>query len=57
VAPTVAVVYGGGSLYWAWLFATAYILSMAVCFYLRFRCGKWKTMRVIEPDLGFENAS
>ncbi len=54
VAPTFVVVRSGGSLYWAWMFATAYILSMAVCFFLRFRSGKWKTMRVIEPDLGIE---
>ena len=24
------------------------IVAMAGCFYLRFRSGKWKTMRVIE---------
>jgi multidrug resistance protein, MATE family len=55
VAPTFVVVQRDGSLYWAWGFATAYILAMAVCFYLRFRTGKWKTMRVIEPDLGIES--
>jgi MATE family multidrug resistance protein len=48
VVPTVVVVCIGASLNWAWGFATAYILSMAVCFYLRFRSGKWKAMRVIE---------
>ena len=48
VVPTYVVVRGGGSLYWAWGFATAYIIAMAVCFYLRFRSGRWKTMRVIE---------
>lgn len=37
------------ALYWAWGFATWYIFVMAVCFWLRFRTGKWKTMRVIEP--------
>jgi MATE family multidrug resistance protein len=49
VIPTVLVWYYGGSLYWAWGFATAHIFGMATCFYLRFRHGKWKTMRVIEP--------
>ena len=48
VVPTFVVVRGGGSIYWAWGFATAYILAMAVCFYFRFRSGRWKTMRVIE---------
>jgi multidrug resistance protein, MATE family len=48
VVPTFVVVRRGSSIYWAWGFATAYILSMAVCFYFRFRSGKWKNMRVIE---------
>jgi MATE family multidrug resistance protein len=49
VIPTFFIVQAGGSLYWAWIFATAYIVAMAVCFYLRFKHGKWKSMRVIEP--------
>jgi MATE family multidrug resistance protein len=53
VVPTFCVVQVGGSLYWAWIFATAYIVAMAVCFLWRFRSGKWKSMRVIEapPDV------
>lgn len=39
----------GEPLYWAWGFATAFIVVMAACFVWRFRTGKWKTMRVIEP--------
>jgi MATE family multidrug resistance protein len=54
VVPTFLVVRSGGSLYWAWAAVTAYILAMAVCFYLRFRSGRWKTMRVIEPGLAAE---
>ena len=34
VVPTFLVVRAGGSVYAAWVFATAYILAMAVCFYL-----------------------
>jgi MATE family multidrug resistance protein len=48
VVPTFVVVQMGASLYWAWLCVTAYILAMGVCFYFRFRTGRWKTMRVIE---------
>jgi multidrug resistance protein, MATE family len=48
VAPTFIVVQVGASLYWAWAFATAHIFAMAVCFFFRFRSGKWKAMRVIE---------
>ena len=43
-------VYGMG-LYAAWCFASAYLIILAVCFYVRFRGGKWKSMRVIEPDV------
>jgi MATE family multidrug resistance protein len=49
VVPTFVLVQAGGSILWAWSFATAYILAMAVCFAWRFRNGKWKSMRVIEP--------
>jgi MATE family multidrug resistance protein len=49
VIPTYLVVVNGGSIYWAWGFATAHIVLMSVCFWLRFRWGKWKSMRVIEP--------
>lgn len=56
VIPTFLVVQGGGGVFAAWWFDTAYIVAMAVCFGLRFRSGKWKTMRVIEAapaaDLG-----
>ncbi len=49
VLPTFAVVWGRvRSIYVAWVFATAYIVAMAVCFNWRFRSGKWKSMRVIE---------
>jgi MATE family multidrug resistance protein len=36
-------------LYWAWGFASAYVIALGFTFLLRFRHGKWKTMRVIEP--------
>ncbi len=48
VVPTFVVVRSGGSIYWAWGFATAYIVAMAACFFWRFRSGRWKSMRVIE---------
>jgi MATE family multidrug resistance protein len=41
--------YGWG-LYWSWGFASAYILALALTFFLRFRGGRWKSMRVIERD-------
>jgi MATE family multidrug resistance protein len=51
VLPTYLVARAGGSVYWAWWFATAHIFAMAACFFLRFRTGKWKAMRVIEPEM------
>jgi MATE family multidrug resistance protein len=48
VVPTYIVVQIGANLNWAWAFATAHIFAMAVCFFFRFRSGKWKSMRVIE---------
>jgi MATE family multidrug resistance protein len=45
VIPTFIVVQSGASVYWAWVFASAHICAMAVCFYQRFRTGKWKAMR------------
>ncbi len=40
----------GDPVYWSWGFATIHIIAIAICFWLRFRTGKWKNMRVIEPD-------
>lgn len=54
VIPTAVTVYLGGSVYWCWVFATLHIVGMSVCFWFRFRSGKWKTMRVIEPDVAKE---
>jgi MATE family multidrug resistance protein len=51
VIPTAVTVSLGGSVYWCWVFATVHIVAMSVCFWLRFRTGKWKSMRVIEPDV------
>ncbi|MBX9622299.1 MAG: MATE family efflux transporter [Gemmataceae bacterium] len=51
VIPTFLVVQFDGNVYWAWAFATAHIMAMSVCFWLRFRSGKWKSMRVIEPGV------
>jgi MATE family multidrug resistance protein len=50
VIPTFLIVRADMGIVWAWASATAYILAMAVCFTLRFRSGKWKSMRVIEPE-------
>ena len=48
VLPTWAALEFGWGLYWAWTFASAYIVALGCTFWIRFRMGKWKTMRVIE---------
>ena len=35
----------------AWVFATVYVISLGVTFYLRFLGGKWRSMRVIEQEV------
>jgi multidrug resistance protein, MATE family len=48
VLPAWAACHYGWGLYWAWSFASLYIILLAGVFWLRFRQGKWRTMRVIE---------
>ena len=42
-------VFGAG-LYAAWSFATVYVIALGCTFFLRFRQGRWKSMRVIEHN-------
>ncbi|MGD2126398.1 MAG: MATE family efflux transporter [Desulfobacteraceae bacterium] len=44
----VAVEVIGAGLYVVWTLATLYICALGVAFWLRYRQGKWKKMRVIE---------
>jgi MATE family multidrug resistance protein len=44
----VTFLHGRMRLYGAWTALTIYVCVLAVMFFLRFRHGKWKSMRVIE---------
>ena len=44
----VVLTYFDGGLYLLWGFVCIYICVMSIVFYLRFRTGRWKSMRVIE---------
>jgi MATE family multidrug resistance protein len=48
VVPTWLAWHYHWGLYWAWSFASAYIMALGFAFLARFRFGKWKSMRVIE---------
>jgi MATE family multidrug resistance protein len=41
--------YGGGGVYAAWVLATAYCFCAGFLMFDRFRRGRWKGMRVVEP--------
>jgi MATE family multidrug resistance protein len=49
VLPTWVSWYLGWGLFWAWGFASVYVCVLGLGFLWRFRAGKWKAMRVIEP--------
>ncbi|MCI0638443.1 MAG: MATE family efflux transporter [Gemmataceae bacterium] len=49
VLPTFAARAYGWGLEAAWCFASAYIILQAFLFFWRFKGGKWRSMRVIEP--------
>jgi MATE family multidrug resistance protein len=51
VIPTWFAARFGWGVTGAWVFATAYIFALAAAFLVRFRGGKWRTMRVIEADV------
>ncbi len=48
VLPTWLAQREGWGILWAWAFASAYIIGLAMVFLMRFRGGRWKSMRVIE---------
>jgi MATE family multidrug resistance protein len=48
IVPTWAAWKYHWGIYWAWAFASLYIVLLAFAFLMRFRQGKWQAMRVIE---------
>jgi len=47
----IGIEYYGGGLYWCWWVLTAWVVALAAAFLGRFRRGRWKSMRVIEPEV------
>jgi MATE family multidrug resistance protein len=50
VLPSWAAWYYGWGMYWAWGFASVYIILLSGVLLVRFLGGRWKTMRVIEQS-------
>lgn len=48
VTPTIFTYHTSLGLYAPWAFATAYVILLSFIFVVRFRQGKWRSMRVIE---------
>jgi MATE family multidrug resistance protein len=44
----VAITWLSAGVYACWALATAYVICLAIAFFLRYRQGKWERMRVIE---------
>jgi MATE family multidrug resistance protein len=55
IATIVGVEWFGLGLYWSWISITAWLCVLGVIYLLRFRQGKWRTMRVIEAPAIDEN--
>ncbi|MBN1395693.1 MAG: MATE family efflux transporter [Pirellulales bacterium] len=47
--------FAGGGLIWCWVIATAWVSSVGLLYMARFLHGKWRHMRVIEPELLLAN--
>src|SRR5262249_49176248 len=48
VVPTWAAWDYHWGLWWAWAFASCYVIALGVTFLVRFWTGRWRSMRVIE---------
>ena len=42
---------GGGGLLWCWVVITVWVSAMGLIYAARFLQGRWRQMRVIEPEL------
>jgi len=43
--------WADGGLIWCWTVATLWVSSLGLIYGARFLAGRWRTMRVIEPEL------
>jgi MATE family multidrug resistance protein len=50
LAGWIGITYFGWGLLWCWAVITTWVYTMGMVFFLRFLQGRWRTMRVIEPE-------
>ena len=51
VASWIGIDYFGWNLNHCWIVLTAWVMLNGMVYWLRYRQGKWRTMRVVEPEL------
>jgi MATE family multidrug resistance protein len=55
LAAWVGVAFFGWGLIWCWIVLTGWVVALGLVFMTRFLQGRWRTMRVIEPDLAIDD--
>ena len=50
LAGWLGIAYGGGGLIWCWWVITVWIMALGCIYFARFLQGRWRRMRVIEPE-------
>jgi multidrug resistance protein, MATE family len=57
IAAWAGITYFDLGLLWCWIVLTAWVVALGLVYLARFLQGRWRTMRVIEPDLAVEEAT
>lgn len=56
-AAWIGIVHCGGGLVWGWTVLTGWVVALGLVYLGRFLQGRWRTMRVIEPNLVLDGAA
>lgn len=51
ILSAIGIYWFGLGVYWCWIVMTGWVFASVIIFFLRFKQGKWKKMRVIEREL------
>jgi multidrug resistance protein, MATE family len=53
----ISITWLGASVYTCWVIASVYVMALGIAFFLRYRQGKWESMRVIETPSATREAA